>query len=302
MKIYDCFIFFNELDLLELRLRILDSVVDYFVIVEATKTKSGKPKQLNFKNNKKRFKKWDKKIIYVVVNDMPKIRPSISKIISLFPYGQRINYRLNLDSKLKMGRWISEWHQRGSIKRGLQNAKDEDIILVSDVDEIPNPKEFKRMKEILKDKPYVFFIQNMYYYYLNGIKDYKWVGTKACTYKNFKKLFDSHAEKFKRVRNIKIRFRRFFLKEKDSLIKNGGWHFSYLVTPEKMIEKMKSFCAIEVDKPQFKNISEIKKKIEMGKDLYDRPNEDVRYIPLDNSFPEEIKKNKKKYSKFIKEV
>jgi len=302
MKIYDCFMFFNELDILELRLRILDKFVDYFVLVEATKTKSGKKKPLYFKENKKRFKKWEKKIIHIVVDDMPPIRPSISKFISKLPFGLEINTKLNIDSKLKMGRWISEWHQRGAIIKGLKKAENDDIILVSDLDEIPNPKKFNLMKKTLKKNDYVFFEQNIYYYYLNGIKKYKWIGTKACLYKNFINLFDGHAEKFKRLRNFNIRFQKFFLNRKDLIIRKGGWHFSYMATPENIVKKMKSICAIEVDNPKNQNLKDIKNKIENGIDLHNRVGENVEYVPIDDTFPEEIYKNPKKYSKFIKKL
>jgi beta-1,4-mannosyl-glycoprotein beta-1,4-N-acetylglucosaminyltransferase len=150
MKIYDCFIFYNELELLELRLRILDSHVDYFVLVEATKTKSGKKKSLYYEENKDKFKKWKDKLIHVIVEDMPK------------PGKFTLNNIYQLDSKLNLGRWRLETHQINQIKKGLKKAKDEDIILVSDLDEIPNPKKFDLMKNYVKKKIVVGFNQRFF--------------------------------------------------------------------------------------------------------------------------------------------
>ena len=115
-KIYDCFIFSNELDLLEIRLRILNPYVDYFVIVEADKTHRGKRKPLYFQKNKKRFKKWGDKIIHIVVKDMPKVGMSYGK-----------NWKIN--SILKGGPWKLESYQKKQIIRGLKNCNKEDIIM-----------------------------------------------------------------------------------------------------------------------------------------------------------------------------
>ena len=118
--IYDCFTFFNELDLLEIRLNVLNDVVDKFVLVEATTTFSGTPKPLYFNENKKRFDKFASKIIHVIINDTP-IQPKT--IIGEY--------------------WSWEFFQRNAIVRGLVNCKETDTILISDLDEIPNPNQIK---------------------------------------------------------------------------------------------------------------------------------------------------------------
>ena len=109
--IYDCFTFFNELDLLEIRLNVLNDVVDRFVLVEATKTHSGKDKPLYFNDNKERYKAFQHKVIHVIVDDYP---PFVTA-------------------------WTYENHQRNAILRGLTQANPDDAIMISDLDEIPRP-------------------------------------------------------------------------------------------------------------------------------------------------------------------
>jgi len=219
MKIYDCFTFFNELDLLELRLKILNPVVDYFVLVEATKTHAGKSKPLYFEENKKRFKEWEKKIIHIVVRDMP--NPG------------KIYFKSNwkLSSVLGLGRWKPEIYQRNQIKRGLNNCKNEDIILVSDLDEIPNPGKFQELINLVKKDKVVLFDQRLYKFFLNGFVSSGWEGTRACTFRNFKRMFGGKSDRLRRIRGIKVRIDKFMNKKHPKtlkVIKEGGWHFSYL--------------------------------------------------------------------------
>jgi hypothetical protein len=112
MKIYDCSLFRNELDLLELRLNELYNHVDHFVVVESTHTFQGDPKELVLKNNWERFAKWHDKIIHVVVDDMPN------------------------DGNA----WSNDFHQRNAIARGLVDADDEDLVIICDGDEILRPE------------------------------------------------------------------------------------------------------------------------------------------------------------------
>ncbi|MFZ2310324.1 MAG: N-acetylglucosaminyltransferase, partial [Patescibacteria group bacterium] len=136
--IYDCFTFFNELDLLEIRLNILDGVVDKFVLVEATKTFSNIDKPLYFNENKERFKKFEDKIIHIIVDDYPVFETA----------------------------WTYDWHQRNCIARGLVNCKLDDVILVSDLDEIPDPSKIIEYKDYPGVK---VFKQRMFYYFLNNL-------------------------------------------------------------------------------------------------------------------------------------
>ena len=170
MRIFDCFMYFDEEIVLDTRLNYLDRFVDYFVIVESKFTHRGDTRNLNFDINK--FSKFKNKIIYKVYDEIP------SKI-------EEINDKD--DESTKSGKYIMnavyrENGQRNFIMSGLKEANDEDIILISDVDEIPNLSEIK-IKSI-KEK-IILFKQDMFYYKFNlKLPDIEWTGTKACKKKN----------------------------------------------------------------------------------------------------------------------
>ncbi len=302
MKIYDCFTFYNELDMLEIRLNILDKYVDYFVLVEATKTHSGQEKKLYYKENEVKFKKFKHKIIHIIVNDMPIIKDG--------------------------DRWKLENFQRDSIMRGLTECQQDDIILVSDLDEIPNPKEIQRVERLLmnnlknsinrifysinryflknitknqkiisyatknisdiESSSIVIFKQKLFYYYLNGFVNDSWLGTRAVSYQNLVKYFDASPQKIR-------------IKMSNNILNNGGWHFSYLFDPFGISLKIKSFAHSEFDSGIYTDEDEIKKKIEDGSDLFGRQGK-IKYINVDCSYPLFILENIKKYSKLIKSV
>ena len=154
MKIYDCIQFFDEENVLDLRLNILDEFVDFFVIVESTTDHQGKIKKLNFEITK--FKKFEKKIIYVVVDDT-------ADIIKKSHIGQNS---------------LVERHQRNSILKGLKNCDDNDLVIISDVDEIPD----LRKLNLFNKKNYAVFSQKKYDYKLNLLNETEgdWHGSKIC--------------------------------------------------------------------------------------------------------------------------
>lgn len=157
MKIFDCFTFLNEIELLELRLMELGNLVDYFIIVEANKTFTGNPKEFIFENNKKKFQEYLPKIIYLKVKDLPNPDP------------QNV--------------WNAEYYQRNAIMRGLEGkARKGDKILVSDVDEIPSKK---AIIENINTSHRVIFKQSFYYYYVNCRVSRNWGGTVMDTFGNF---------------------------------------------------------------------------------------------------------------------
>jgi len=287
MKIYDCFIFFNELDLLEIRLKTLDKVVDYFVLVEADKTHRGKKKPLYYEKNKKRFKRWEKKIIHIIVKDMPKIGISYGK-----------NWKVN--SILKGGPWKLEAYQKKQIARGLKHCDNEDIIMMSDLDEIPRPEKFPEMIKALEGKEKIaLFDENFYNFFFNGFTSSGWTGTRACKFKNLKKMFHMNMNRYRHLWNVSLRIKMYFGK-KIYLIKEGGWHFSFLGGVDSIINKISSICHFEKDTPDNKDPKKILEKIRKGEFLYD--NKKIKYVPIDSSFPEEIYKNQKKYEKYIMPV
>ena len=155
MAIYDCFQYFNEDHIVDLRLNILDQHVDYFVISESTRTHQGETKKINFDINK--FKKFKKKIIYLVADP-----------------------KKNLLEEHKYGHSVIEQHQRNYIMNGLIKAEEDDLILISDSDEIPNLKKLSLIK-----KKYFAFSQKAFCYKLNlfNPKENNWIGTRGCKYK-----------------------------------------------------------------------------------------------------------------------
>jgi len=290
LNIYDCFTFFNELDLLEIRLNELDSLVDYFIIVEADKTHTGIQKKYIFEENKQRFKKFFKKIIYI-----------------------KIKLPLNKNS------WILEKFQRMQINSGLTNCNLNDIIMISDIDEIPNKQEIKNIikKPFRKNtfiqklttpiyknysiyKRNIFFRkigsrfkqnvfvckQKLYYYYLNGLLSDNWKGTVITNYDTYKHIFNSNPQILREIR------------DKQQTINDGGWHFSYLGGYNKIIKKLSSFAHTEYNTSKYKNKKFILNKIETGKNLFN--DKKINYITIDSTYPNWILKNTKKYKKLIK--
>lgn len=202
--IYDCFSFFDELDLLEIRLNILNDYVDKFVIMESPETFFGKPKSLIYKENKNRFKFWEDKIIYHIIDDFPNDEELYKKAIN--------SPNTGIDPNKDIW-WIREFYQKESLNRVLINCNDDDIIYVSDVDEIWNPK-----NKILCDSQNVYKpVQINYPFYLNNRSNQdpqSWTGTRFAKYNVYKKYGANHFRTEREAKSIKIL--------------NGGWHFSWL--------------------------------------------------------------------------
>ena len=172
MKIFDCFMFYDEDLLLDLRFNILDQHVDFFVIVESKYFHNGKERQLKF--DIKKYKKFDHKIIYIVHENEP---TKIHKVNKEDDEGIK-SYKLITNAHLR------ENDQRNHISKGLSNAADDDLILISDVDEIPNFESIKLEK--IKNQ-IIMFEQNIFYYKLNRyLPNFTWYGTKGCKKKYIK--------------------------------------------------------------------------------------------------------------------
>ena len=165
MKIYDAFLFFNELDILDLRLNLLNKFVDKFVIVESTVTFSGKNKKLFFDENKDRFKQFEDKIIHIIIDDTPDEFLSINYIDDVKTTKDIFKNKILKYLSESTGwsrdqkQWGREIYQREYIIMGLFDCSDEDMIIISDVDEIPNPEEISN-----KTGDVFEFKQMMFYY------------------------------------------------------------------------------------------------------------------------------------------
>ena len=270
MKIYDCFSYWDEDLLLDLRLNILSDYVDYFVIVEGNKTWQNNSKRLRFDIDK--FPNFKKKIIYIPVEDMPDGDD---------PY-------------------LRENFQRNCILRGLKHSSEDDIIIISDLDEIPNPK---KIKEFKIDMKYAAFKQKHYYYKINlqsTINPY-WLGSRIC----IKKFLKSPQW----LRNLKFKKRPFWRIDKlrlNNIIENGGWHFCNLKSAEQLLYKYRNLC--ETNDPyhfkekidvKYLQIEEIEKKIHLGSDIIGRK-EFYKPQMIDNSFPNYILENLEKFKEWIK--
>ena len=228
MKIYDCFMYFDEDIVLEVRLNFLDRFVDKFVIIESKYNHKGELRTPLFNINK--FEKFKDKIIYILTNNIP---PGIEEINTEDNQGEI--YRKSI-----FNAWKRENLQRNQIRKGLIDANKEDWIIISDLDEIPNLPEIN-LKNI--ENYLIFFKQHMMYYKFNlKLEDYIWVGSKACKMKNL--------ESPQWIRDIKgkkyswWRVDTYFSKRKYSnilFVENGGWHFSYLKNSKDIEKKLKSY-------------------------------------------------------------
>jgi beta-1,4-mannosyl-glycoprotein beta-1,4-N-acetylglucosaminyltransferase len=287
--IYDCFTFFNELELLELRLHELSGVVDKFVLVEATQTHTNKLKPLHYQENRARFAEFHDKIIHITVDNLP-----VSK-----------------------DAWIPENFQRNSISRGLTNCRPDDWVLISDVDEIPRATTLARVagaekfqtgffpnglhaafnsrlaQNVLRRKgfrhqlrrhhPFVLkFEQTLYRHFLNCIlvKPRFWHGTRMLRFRDF-----SCAEEL-RHSGCKI-------------VKNAGWHFAYMGGVERIRQKIAAYAHQEFNQPQFTDPKLVTERIHRGASLFG-DDEQLEFVPLDETFPCFVREHPEKFSTWIK--
>ncbi len=228
MKIFDCFMYFDEEIVLDLRLNTLDRYVDYFIIVESTFTHRGDKKNLKF--NHKKFEKFKDKIIYLTFDKEP---DEIEVVHENDNEGEKSRKYILNAAKRENG-------QRDHIANGLQKASPEDLILISDVDEIPNLEEIKL--ENLKEK-ILMFQQDMFYYKFDlKLPNMVWSGTKGCRKKDL--LSPQWLRNIKDKKYSLFRLDIIFSKIKYNsikFIKNGGWHFSNIKSPKEIEHKLKSY-------------------------------------------------------------
>ena len=228
MKIYDCFMYFDEEVVADVRLHTLNEFVDYFVIVESKFTHKGEPRKLKFDH--KKFEKFKEKIIYIIDE---KVYPQTQEI-------QTEDSEAEKSIKQIVNATYRENGQRNLLHTGLKEANDEDLILISDVDEIPKLTglNFKNINEKI-----ILFKQDMFYYKFNlWLPNLIWTGTKACRKKN---LINPQW-----LRNIKDRKYSFFRIDtlfsstkfnNIKIINDGGWHFTNIKTPKEIELKFRSY-------------------------------------------------------------
>lgn len=261
--IYDCFQFFNEFDTLEIRLEELDPIVDKFVICESTLTHSNKPNELKFKYNESRYAKYIDKIIYIVYDKFPS----------------------------EIGYWTLENDQRKYLINGIdmKNLKDTDMIMISDVDEIPKRSALKRIVSNFNyDTPVSIGHQLFYGKLTNKVVSPEmhrnWGGTVILNGKMLKSNSDMQYH-----RNNKDIYTK--------ITNNGSWHFSYMGCSENIKHKIQSFCHSEWDRQEV--LDNIAENVKNNKDPLGRPEFILQKVDIDNSYPEAVKNNPEKFKDLI---
>jgi|TARA_B100001971_G_scaffold113533_1_gene104542 beta-1,4-mannosyl-glycoprotein beta-1,4-N-acetylglucosaminyltransferase len=289
--------YYNEDTILDLRLNYLNHFVDHFVIVESTFNHRGEKKKLNFDINK--FSNFKKKIKYFILDDQPK---NIDKIKNEDTEQEKsVKYILN--------GYKRDHFQRNYILNGINDADPEDLIIISDIDEIPNLNKINI--DAVKNK-LIFFNQKMCYYKFNLYqKNYNWTGTKACKKKNL--ISPQWLRDIKTKKYPIWRLDALFSKKKYSdiyFVKNGGWHFSYLNTPKLIEEKLRSYTHHREYDLNPMGISNIEKKIKNRESIYNlcvdqRKNQFSKGVKLDilniNELPEYIGNNYEKFKEWLED-
>lgn len=282
--IIDTFPFFNELELLEVRLHELDAVVDRFVLAEAPRTHSNQPKPLHFAENRERFKKFLPKITHIVVDDLPDTADA----------------------------WLLEGLQRRGVDRGLAGCQPDDIILHSDADEIPDARAVAALSRSMpsrsgalgnlwhrllatpfavrwlrfylkKRHPFVWtFDQRQFYYFLNLASQNQpvWQGTRATRFRDFTSAFDLRRWEGHRV-------------------PNAGWHFSYMGGVDRVRQKLKAFAHQEFNRPEFLDEKHIEEALQAGRWVLGDEHQ-LGFVPLDDSFPESIRSRRERFAAWIR--
>ena len=292
MKIFDCFMYFDEDLILDVRLNILDRYVDHFVIVESKFNHKGEKRSLNF--DVKKYKKFENKIKYLVIEEMPNNLEAITDQ----------DFGISREHKFINNAVKRENFQRNFIKNGLNEAQDEDFILISDLDEIPclENLDLKSVKEKI-----LIFKQLMTYYKFNlALPNFWWHGTKGCLKRNLKSpqwLRNVKSKKYSLFRlDILFSAMRY---NSIKLIENGGWHFTNIKSAEEIELKFKSYLHHREFELSNINLEDIREIIKNKYAIYDlnvdqRDNKighGKKLINLeDKSLPNYIIKNKQNFS------
>lgn len=279
--VYDMFPFFNELELLEIRLNELDAVVDVFVLAEARHTFQKKPKDLVFEKNKDRFAKFLPKIRHVIVDELPG-----------FFYKWR-----------RPSAWDVSDFQKGQVVRGLFDAKSGDTLIFSDVDEIPKAS---AVRAHAAHKGITVFEQRLYAYYLNNIcTDYDTHGQTCVAQYNRDGLgwwrgsvmldFDA----FKGIGKSIKKMRLLHDMPDVNVVADSGWHFTSIGDVERIALKLESYEHSEANTDETKNPAAMRKRIAEGKSIFVDNKSLHKIVPLDGTFPQYLVQNQEKFRQIL---
>mgnify|MGYP001158731369 FL=1 len=295
MRVFDCFMYYNEDTVLELRLNYLSQFVNYFVIVESTFDHRGQKKKLNFDINK--FINFKDKIKYFILDSQP---PDIEEIKTNDSENEK-------SSKYILNGYKRDHYQRKYLSKGIQCADSEDLIIISDIDEIPKLENInlEKVKNNL-----LLFNQKMCYYKFNLFQEnYNWVGSRACKKKkliNPQWLRDVKPKKYPiwRLDNLFSNFKYNNIK----FVEDGGWHFSYLNTPELIEQKLKSYTHHREYDLNPIGLENIAKRIKNRESVYNlsidkRVNKFSSGVKLkileENELPKYLVENKEKFKDWL---
>ena len=291
MNLIDVFNFSHEpIKLLELRLRVMYPIVDMICINENATTYTGIERELQFKKHTEVLKPFMDKIVYRVIDDR-------ERDLDWRTFQQE--YHTNRDkthpSREATRGYPTRWHRsmygRDCLIESLLGlASDEDIIIQSDLDELPNPEFVKEAKEVVQDGAMYTSIQKFYMCHLNRLQTDKgndvddWRGSQFCTFKYLKEFGG-----FNDCRNLPH--------ENEYLIENGGWHWSFLGGNDKIKEKLQGYGHQEHNNKGVKD--QLNTNITANHDILGRGWMGTRVVPIDDEFPDEIVENQKYYEEFI---
>ena len=291
MRIFDCTTFYSEHLMLDVRFNILNEKVDKFIVVESLFSHSGKPKKLNF--DIKNYQKFKDKINYIIIENEPE--------------GLIVNQNLSsAEKRLNSLKRVEQSYDY--IAESLNDVQDNDLIILSDNDEIPN----LNSKQFLNSKKNIFIFEQLFFYYKFNLHYdlMNWFGSKACRKKKLMSM--SWLRNLKNKQYPFWRFDTLFSKTKYNnleIIKDGGWHFTNLMTAEKLYEKMSNFGHHnEFDESGLK-INDIKNKIENREMFYNHfldqtnPNKWKNDYKLkiinENKLPLYVMQNKEKFKEWF---
>lgn len=255
IRVFECFPFFNELDILEIHLNVLAPLVDYFVIVEATRNFMGREKPLYFQENRDRFAAFSDKIIHVIVDDLPSELDAASE-----------------PEEIRATGFKREALQRSAMNRGLREARPDDLIIVSDVDEIIKPDVFEKALADYKDK--ITYFEGVYYHYflnwrLAGHEDLK--TTRMIEMKYFKDGHHLRKTKGRRSKSLPewleyfvwlpYAARRHGHPLGRQIMHEGCWHLSFMMNSDKIRKKLQAYSHTERTTDDFLAEGKIEERI-----------------------------------------
>jgi len=267
MKVYDCFPFFNELDVLEIRLQEMWDTVDYFVLVEANVSHSGNPKEYIFEKNKERFEPYLSKIRHIKVDDVPETKDS----------------------------WVREKFQRWCIGRGLEDASPEDIVIVSDADEIPRAELIEMIKtDVNNYDRYILYIP-MLEFRINYMKIHGFTKGSNIAVARGRAFTNAQQER---------EFTFYWTPKPPNtvLVEHGGWHFTYLGDDTHALTKIQNFAHTETNIPKFTENLNLQLMIENKCGLHGPGSHEIEsfeYVKVDDYYPKAITENLDRWKHLI---